>query len=218
MGKASIKNDHDAELASGILPSDPYGGRLGYGKCFNGPKGGTAFAQPLQEEDKNRSSQCKAHDLEDDEDAHKTPTQAQVRLAWRCVRSSLEALRQASMDALDAVDQASLVAGLGADVILEAIRLEHIDWDAYLDRMQRVHDMLDASQSETRIDMLILVDDPIASKRDLEKLDEDKGYLAYTVGRAFRDCPYRPDDSRSSDWQLGWLTARDEESEDDGRE
>lgn len=106
--------------------------------------------------------------------------------------------------------------GIGIDptIMLEAIRTEYADWSTYLDKMGKVQQLLLASGCATRLDMLIMVDDPISTEEQRANLEKDQGYLAFVLGRHIRDCPYPPSAPAATSWRQGYLDAKDDHAQD----
>jgi ribosome modulation factor len=130
------------------------------------------------------------------------------------VRVTLERLRKAASEAHRAIADAEGV-GLDPDVMLETIRTEYLDWPQHLNRMQAVQELLAASGARTRLDTLILVDDPLATEEQIQALETDQGYMAFVLGRHIRDCPYHRASPAAASWREGYLNAKDDYGRDD---
>lgn len=128
--------------------------------------------------------------------------------AFAGVRVSLEKLRRAALDAVAAVGKAE-AEGLSLDAILEAVRMDAADWTEKLPLMKTAHDLLSAVGARTRLDMVVLIDDPIATDAEMIKYEKEQGILAYHIGQKISECPYAPSDPASSTWRQGWLEAKD---------
>lgn len=128
--------------------------------------------------------------------------------AWRVVRVALERQRIAALEVLRAVDLAE-AAGIPGDGLLAAVRLEYEDWDDKLHEMQLVAELLAATGSRTRIDALVIVDEPIASHEEIILYQQDQGFLAYHCNKTTSDNPYSPGDPAGVSWRNGWLMGRD---------
>lgn len=127
--------------------------------------------------------------------------------AWVTVRVMVERLRTAALDALDAFSAAE-AAGIPGDRMLTALRIEHDDWHKKLVEMQRADDLLGAIGARTRLDMIMLIDDPIATEDEVISLERSQGFLAYHIGKAIRECPYPPSSGSYITWRNGWMEAK----------
>lgn len=127
--------------------------------------------------------------------------------AYRRLRTALERLRGLAQEAAAAIAEADK-AGVGAEALLSTLRLEYQDWARALPDMQLVAEMLSATGSRTRIDALIMVDQPVATPHEQARYEEDQGFLAYHVGRASRDNPYSRGTREHRSWLKGWMSAK----------
>lgn len=127
--------------------------------------------------------------------------------AFAVVRVALERLRLAALDAVSAVQDAEAV-GVAQDTVLAAVKLDAEDWPAKLSLLKTCHDLLSAVGARTRLDSVIMVDDPLATDKEMAKYEFDQGFLAYHMGQPVNSCPYRPDQPAASSWREGWLEAK----------
>lgn len=128
--------------------------------------------------------------------------------SWRAVRVALEKLRKCAIE-VHGMFETVEAAGVPADALLEAVRIEFDPWDRKLEQMRIVSDLLTAMGSRTRIDLVMMCEDPIATDAEMERYEVDQGYLAYYTGKLLRDCPYKPGDPANGSWRQGWLEAKD---------
>lgn len=127
--------------------------------------------------------------------------------AYKVLSVLLERLRTAALEAANALEEAE-DAGCDPQAVIEAIRLEHTDWDKQMARMQTAGDILAAMGARTRLDLLVLVDDPIATRTDMAKFEWSQGFLAYNTGKHIRACPYPARTPSWKEWRDGWLEAK----------
>lgn len=134
----------------------------------------------------------------------------------RLLRVKLDALREAAVD-LDATMEDLKGAGLDPDALLEALRIEHTDWSKNLIRMQNAKELLDAMGCHTRLDALILIDEPISTFDDRNEWTRDMGRLHYSAGRYLKDNPFKAGTNDHMNWRFGWIDAkRSEKSAETG--
>lgn len=128
--------------------------------------------------------------------------------AFAGVRVALEKLRRVALDAVAQVAKAE-EAGVSLDAVLEAVRMDAVDWNQKLPLMKTAHDLLSAVGARTRLDMVVLIDDPIATDDEMIRYEVDQGVLAFHLGQKISECPYPPSDPASATWRQGWLEAKD---------
>lgn len=133
-----------------------------------------------------------------------------LTVAYRRLRVAVERIRVLALDAVAAVAEAD-AAGVCGDALLDALRLEHEDWNLKIPQMQIIAEMLSATGSRTRIDALIMVDDPIATRDEEIRYEQDQGFLAYHAGQRLGDNPYPRGSPANSSWHEGWVMARDKD-------
>lgn len=204
MGQASVKDFVHAIMASGISGADTgdYGPRDGAptGREPGGTSGAGAYQQAHRDPPSIAAIGGDAH--------YEAPELEKAQdIAFRQILCSLETLRTAAMN-MHATLHAAEEAGLPTRTALEAIRLEHTDWAERLSEAQLIADLLAAANCRTRIDTLLMVDDPIASEKDRIGYEKGQGYLAYVAGKPIGACPYGPTEPAAASWRHGYLDAR----------
>lgn len=127
--------------------------------------------------------------------------------AWRMVRVALEIQREACLETLKALKAAD-DAGISAAALIEAVRLDHGDFFTRLPDMQLIAELLAATGSRTRIDALVIVDDPLASAEERDCYYQDQGFLAYHCGASMRKNPHGARTLPGIAWEQGWQRAK----------
>lgn len=128
--------------------------------------------------------------------------------AFRMVRIVLEKQREACLDTLKALSAAE-AAGIPARALLDAVRLDRGDFFNRLPDMQIIAELLAAIGSPTRIDALVIVDDPLATAEERDNYYQDQGFLAYHSGVKKSDNPHGARTVPGIAWEQGFQRAKD---------
>jgi hypothetical protein len=125
----------------------------------------------------------------------------------RALRVHVDKLREAAVQ-LDSLLSTLTYAGLDVEALLEALRLEHKDWSNHLDRMQNAKELLDALGCRTRLDALVLIDEPLSDKQDRREWTRDMGRLHFACGKFLKDNPFKSGTTDHMNWRFGWVEAK----------
>lgn len=113
-----------------------------------------------------------------------------------CRRAAKE-VAQAELDAI--------ALGLEPSTLLDAVRYEIGDLPAKMEDMRRVGNLLAAAGARTRVEMLLLVDEPIVTDAEMREFEFNQGRVAAVIGRGADESPYPAGSSQDAAWRGGWL-------------
>lgn len=126
----------------------------------------------------------------------------------RTLRVALDTLRTASIELVEWM-QMMQMSGADVDAMLEALRLEHSDWQSNLAQMGTVSNILNAMGASVRLDAVILTDQPLSDFEDRKAWAHDAGRVSFLAGRFLKDNPYKPGTPDGLQWRLGWISGRE---------
>jgi len=181
MGKSSLSDDSNGVVALGTVRPDAGGDGQGSSGSSDGTNGSKATEISSQE---NISAPGTVLSISD----YAATPEARAH-AFRLIYSAIRRLSLASQDALAAVKTAE-GAGLDLKTIVQALRLEHSDWQNNLEDMMNIGLLLDAVGAKTSIDLFILTDTPLAKEADKLQYAESDGYLSAIASRKREDNPH----------------------------
>lgn len=112
--------------------------------------------------------------------------------------------------AITAVDVAiadAVQLGINRQALFEAVRQEHTDNAEAFARIHTAGELLGLVSAKCRLDLLLMVDDPIAKPADVEAFERHQGQIAAFLGKVSGDNPYRKGTKAHEHWKAGYYEA-----------
>lgn len=127
--------------------------------------------------------------------------------AFKAAFRAGDRLRRASHAAEKALAQCER-AGVAFDEVLEALRIEFGDWNGQVERLRKTSEILAAAGARTRLDIAILVDEPLSDRADLQSQAYDDGFLAYQIDQPPESVPHPLMTDQYDAWLRGYYDAK----------